>query len=174
MTPYAWSMAGGALPNGMALSSGGARAARRPVRRLHLHRRRVRQRLAGQHGPGHVLVLVSRLGRRNHGDAPRRAGRVTYPGATLSASDGSAPYTWAVTQGSLPDGLSLAPDGTISGTPAADAVTESFTVTATDSEHANGPDGLRAVDHDRAGGGAGDDHVAARRPGVGPPTRQPS
>ncbi len=39
--------------------------------------------------------------------------------ATLEAIGGTAPYTWSVASGSLPPGLSLASDGTISGTPTA-------------------------------------------------------
>ena len=40
--------------------------------------------------------------------------------ATLTASGGTPPYTWALTSGKLPDGLSLAPaTGVISGTPTA-------------------------------------------------------
>jgi WD40 repeat protein len=41
-------------------------------------------------------------------------------------------FTWAVTSGTLPGGLALAPDGTLSGTPTA-AGQFAFTVTATDS-----------------------------------------
>ncbi len=53
--------------------------------------------------------------------------------ASLSAADGTAPYTWAVTAGSLPAGLTLNPaTGAISGTPTA-AGTTTITVTATDS-----------------------------------------
>lgn len=49
----------------------------------------------------------------------------------LAASGGIAPYTWTVDTGALPAGLSLAVDGTLSGTP--DAAGESaFTVMATD------------------------------------------
>ncbi|HHY65621.1 MAG TPA: IPTL-CTERM sorting domain-containing protein, partial [Alicyclobacillus sp.] len=52
--------------------------------------------------------------------------------ASLDASGGTSPYTWTVVNGSLPDGLTLSTDGTISGTPTtADTVT--FTVQATDS-----------------------------------------
>jgi hypothetical protein len=51
---------------------------------------------------------------------------------TLSAYGGTAPYTFAVTSGSLPAGLSLSSGGVLSGTPTA-AGSSSFTVTATDS-----------------------------------------
>jgi hypothetical protein len=52
--------------------------------------------------------------------------------ATLTASGGTAPYTWAVTVGTLPAGLSLASStGVISGTPTT-AATSPFTVQATD------------------------------------------
>jgi hypothetical protein len=56
---------------------------------------------------------------------------------TIAASGGGAPYDYAVTAGSLPSGLSLATDGTISGTPTADE-NSSFTITATDSNGATG------------------------------------
>jgi outer membrane autotransporter protein len=49
----------------------------------------------------------------------------------LSAAGGVAPYTYAVTSGALPDGLALAPAGTLSGTPTKPQ-SFTFTVTATD------------------------------------------
>jgi hypothetical protein len=53
--------------------------------------------------------------------------------AALSATGGISPYTWAVTGGALPAGLSLAaPTGIISGTPTATG-TSSFTAQVTDS-----------------------------------------
>jgi Putative Ig domain len=51
--------------------------------------------------------------------------------ALLTASDGTAPYTWGLSSGSLPIGLSLSA-GTISGTPAI-AGTSSFVLSVTDS-----------------------------------------
>ena len=45
-------------------------------------------------------------------------------------ADGTAPITWRITDGSLPDGLSLSEDGVLSGTPTT-ADTYNFTVTAT-------------------------------------------
>jgi hypothetical protein len=50
---------------------------------------------------------------------------------SLSARGGTTPYTWSITGGVLPAGLSLASDGTISGTPTA-AGTASFTVQVAD------------------------------------------
>jgi len=62
------------------------------------------------------------------------------PGATvgtaysvsLAASGGTPPYSWSLTSGSLPPGLSLSSSGVISGTPTTSGNT-SFGVTVTDS-----------------------------------------
>ncbi len=51
---------------------------------------------------------------------------------TLQASSGAQPYTWSLTGGNLPFGLSLAPGGLISGTPVATG-TFGFTVKVVDS-----------------------------------------
>ncbi|HXB34651.1 MAG TPA: MBG domain-containing protein [Puia sp.] len=56
-----------------------------------------------------------------------------YAGQTFTVIGGVAPYTFSVTAGSLPPGMSLSPSGTISGTPTS-AGSFSFTVTATDSD----------------------------------------
>lgn len=40
-----------------------------------------------------------------------------YVGATLTAAQGTAPYTWSIRSGNLPSGLSLSPTGDITGTP---------------------------------------------------------
>jgi hypothetical protein len=52
--------------------------------------------------------------------------------ATLSATGGIPPYTWSVSSGALPAGLTLSAAGAISGTPTAEG-TNSFTVQVTDS-----------------------------------------
>lgn len=56
---------------------------------------------------------------------------------TVTASGGTSPYTYAVTSGSLPTGLSLASNGAITGTPTI-ADTFDFTITATDAEGCTG------------------------------------
>jgi hypothetical protein len=66
------------------------------------------------------------------GTLPNATLNVAYT-QTLHASGGLAPYTYAITAGALPAGLSLSTDGIISGTPTTVGAT-SFTVTATDSE----------------------------------------
>src|SRR6185295_14863809 len=51
---------------------------------------------------------------------------------TITASGGTAPYTFAVTSGTLPAGLTLTTGGVLSGTPTT-AGSSTVTITATDS-----------------------------------------
>jgi uncharacterized delta-60 repeat protein len=57
---------------------------------------------------------------------------------TLTASGGTAPYTFAVTAGTLPTGLSLSSAGVISGSASVEGIFN-FTITATDSSTGTGP-----------------------------------
>jgi sugar lactone lactonase YvrE len=57
---------------------------------------------------------------------------------TISASGGTAPYTYTVTNGTLPAGLTLSSNGTLSGTPTASG-TYPITVNAADSSTGTGP-----------------------------------
>ncbi|WP_455918572.1 putative Ig domain-containing protein [Ensifer canadensis] len=56
---------------------------------------------------------------------------------TITAANGTAPYSYAITAGALPAGLTLAGDGRLSGTPTVDGPA-TFTVTATDANGATG------------------------------------
>lgn len=67
---------------------------------------------------------------------------VAYTPTSLAESGGTAPFTWAVTTGSLPAGLSLSPQGLISGTATANAATSGFTVTVTDANSLTGTGAL--------------------------------
>ncbi|MFY3383922.1 putative Ig domain-containing protein [Paracidovorax sp. MALMAid1276] len=71
------------------------------------------------------------------GGLPGAAVAAAYSQA-VSGSGGSGSYTFAVTAGSLPAGLTLAPGGLLSGTPTAGG-TFHFTITATDTSAAPGP-----------------------------------
>lgn len=55
-------------------------------------------------------------------------------------ADGTAPITWSVTGGSLPDGLSLSEDGVLSGTPTAETAEKDFTFTVTATNDAGSDD----------------------------------
>ncbi len=59
--------------------------------------------------PGHLMIMTSSL--------TSGTMHISYS-ATLSATGGSGPYTWSITQGTLPSGMTLSSGGTISGTPA--------------------------------------------------------
>lgn len=60
-----------------------------------------------------------------------------YAGGPITATGGSAPYTFAVTAGALPNGVTLNSDGTFSGTPTT-AGLFNFTITATDANNCTG------------------------------------
>ncbi|MCM2397654.1 putative Ig domain-containing protein [Rhizobium sp. S95] len=75
-----------------------------------------------------VAILPSSL--------PRGTAAVAYS-QSITANNGTAPYTFAVTSGSLPAGLTLATDGKLAGTPTAEG-SQTFTVTATDAYGATG------------------------------------
>lgn len=56
----------------------------------------------------------------------------------ITAGNGTAPYTFAITAGALPAGMTLSAGGVLSGTPTAGG-TYNFVVTATDSSTGTGP-----------------------------------
>ena len=60
-----------------------------------------------------------------------------YYSQTITASGGTAPYTYVVTAGALPSGLALSSGGVLSGTPTVSGGF-SFTVTATDANSCTG------------------------------------
>ncbi len=73
------------------------------------------------------------------------SGRVgTAYSQTLAATGGTSSYTWAVSTGTLPGGVTLSSGGVLSGTPAA-AGTFSFTVQATDGASVSATQALSLV-----------------------------
>ncbi|GHD20829.1 hemagglutinin [Tianweitania populi] len=67
------------------------------------------------------------------GSLPSATGSAAYA-QTISASGGLAPYSFTVTAGTLPQGLALAANGVLSGTP---TVSGSFAFTVTATDHGN-------------------------------------
>jgi hypothetical protein len=68
---------------------------------------------------------------------PEATATVPYS-TTLAASGGKTPYTWSLSSGTLPAGLTLSSAGIISGTPSGVAGTATFVVKVTDSASPNG------------------------------------
>ncbi len=134
ITPYQWSLASGSLPAGLKLAkstgviSGTTTAAGLDSFTVQVTDSEVPPVSATENVSLYVvtpMVVPANL-----------------PGASLSESydtslqpaGGLGPYSYAITAGSLPPGLTLQPDGEITGQPSADG-TSSFTVSVTDSEN---------------------------------------
>lgn len=131
VAPLSWAVTAGALPDGLAFATDGTFSGSATTAGTATFTVTATDAVGTQ--ASQQLTIVSAYPALSVGEQPQlvspMAG-VPYSG-TLSATGGGAPVTWAVTAGALPDGLSLATDGTISGT-ATTAGSVTFTVTATD------------------------------------------
>jgi len=132
LAPYSFSVSAGSLPTGVTLSSGGAfggtpTASGPATFTVKVTDSETTPLTATQSYTVNILstlsITTTSLPAANIG--------VAYT-TTLAATGGQSPYTFAVTTGSLPTGLTLSTSGTISGTPSV-AGTFNFTITVTDS-----------------------------------------
>ncbi|HEX4853076.1 putative Ig domain-containing protein [Arenimonas sp.] len=131
VAPYGFAVTAGALPPGMSLSAGGALSGT-PTSSGTFNFTVTATDANGQAGTrAYALVIDLPVLAITPATLPSGIVGVAYSQA-ISASGGIAPYSFAVTGGALPTGLTLAADGTLSGTPTAQG-TYAFTVTATDS-----------------------------------------
>jgi Putative Ig domain len=109
--------------------------------------------------PASVTVTTSSLPGATEGDAYS---------ATLEAEGGTPPYTWSVTAGSLPAGLSLdASTGVISGTPTGSG-TSDFTVQAEDTGDLTGTAPLSITVAASSSGVYGPVYTALYESSIGP------
>jgi hypothetical protein len=130
---YTWSLASGTLPTGLALSGSGqitgTPTAAGPfnfsVKAADTGSGSATQALSITITAAAIPVTISTS------SLPGGQAGIPYSQA-LQASGGTAPYTWGVSSGSLPAGLTLSSSGQIAGTPTA-AANASFTVRVTDS-----------------------------------------
>lgn len=128
--PYTYAVTAGALPAGVTLGSGGTLAGTPTeggsftftVTATDANEFTGTQAYTLQIGAPAITIAPATLPAGTVGTAYSQV---------LAASGGTAPYTYAVSAGALPDGLALAGDGTLSGTPTASG-SFAFTVTATD------------------------------------------
>ncbi|NLS27358.1 hypothetical protein S2M10_23530 [Sphingomonas sp. S2M10] len=139
--PYSYAITAGSLPPGLTLSSSTVSGTPTQSGTFTFTVTATDSASVGSGGPYSVANSYSiTIGAPTITIAP-----TTLTGATagvaysqsITASGGVAPYTYTVTAGALPAGLSLASGGTLSGTPSAGG-TFSFTITATDSATGTG------------------------------------
>ena len=138
VAPYTWVLSGGSLPEGLTLHTNGAIAGTPKVGGVFSFIAEV----ADSDNPAEaatqqigITVGINPLGITTPDQLPSTAVRLAYS-VKMAADGGITPYTWTLVSGSLPPGLTLSKNGTISGTAtAAAAGTTDFTVQASDSEN---------------------------------------
>jgi hypothetical protein len=133
-TPYAWSLLSGNLPAGLSLSRAGVISGTPSAAGTSSFSVAVAD---SQHPPSiataTLSLAVSAALQITTSNLVGGSIGVGYS-QTLAATGGLSPYSWMITQGSLPQGLMLnASGGVISGTPAGSG-TSTFTVQVSDSE----------------------------------------
>ncbi|TDW97400.1 putative Ig domain-containing protein [Dinghuibacter silviterrae] len=142
-SPYTYAVTGGSLPAGLSLATDGALSGTPTAGGSFTFTVTATDASTGAgpykgsttytlivNAPAAIVLSPSTLPAGAYGQA--------YAGATITATGGTSSYTYAVTSGSLPPGISLGTDGVLSGTPTA-VGSYSFTVTATDASTGAGP-----------------------------------
>ena len=132
---YTWSLASGSLPAGLSLSGAGVisgtptasgtstftvavKDSGSPAQTAS-----VQESITVSTAPATLTITSTSLGAAKKGSSYS---------ATLSATGGTPGYTWSISSGSLPAGLTMSSGGVISGTPTANGTT-TFTIAAKDS-----------------------------------------
>ena len=128
--PYTWSVNAGTLPPGLSLSSGGVLAGTPATAGSYPFTVNVIDANNGIATASITLVVSSGLA-LSFTAPPNTDVGIGYSD-TLTATGGTGPYTWSVSAGSLPAGITLnASTGALAGT-ATTAGTSSFTIKVTD------------------------------------------
>jgi len=139
--PYMWSLSSGTLPSGLTLASSTGVISGTPtatgvsnftVQVSDANAATATQALSINITLSPIVTTASLPGATQNGSYS----------ATLTASGGTAPYSWSISAGTLPAGLTLASaTGVISGTPTGTG-TSNFTVQVTDTNSQSGTKGL--------------------------------
>ncbi|SPA15965.1 conserved exported hypothetical protein [Cupriavidus taiwanensis] len=136
--PYTYSVVAGALPPGLTLnSSTGAIAGTTAAGGSYNFTIQATDSLGFTGSRAYSVTIGAPTIVINPATLPQATVAAAYSQA-LTAASGTAPYTFAITAGALPAGMSLSAGGVLSGTPTGGG-TYNFTVRATDSSTGTGP-----------------------------------
>ncbi len=127
--PYAFSVAGGQLPAGLTLSTSGGLSGTPAAAGSSSFTIQVADAGGKTASRAFTTSIVARLSITTN-SLPNGTVGSTYS-ATVSATGGTAPYTFSLAAGQLPAGLTVSASGSLSGTPTA-AGSSSFTIQARD------------------------------------------
>ncbi|GAB3753153.1 hypothetical protein GCM10028817_18540 [Spirosoma pomorum] len=140
-SPYTYAVTAGALPAGMTLAANGVLSGTPTVSGTFTFTVRAQDSSTGS-GPYsatrvYTLTIAAPTITLTPASLPNGAVGSAYT-QTLTASGGTSPYTYAVTAGALPTGMTLASNGTLSGTPTGGSGIFNFTIQATDAQNFSG------------------------------------
>ena len=135
-TPYTFSVTGGALPSGLALSSGGVLSGTPTANGSFSFTVTANDAAADTGTRNYTLVIAAPVIAVAPATLPNGRQNVAYS-RTITATGGTAPYTYAVIAGAMPAGLTLSTGGALTGTPTVNG-SFSFTVRATDAQGYSG------------------------------------
>lgn len=124
--PYSWSISSGALPSGLALSAAGAITGTPTTGGAFTFTVQLSDSFSATATKQFSITVAATLSISTAASLPYGVIGASYS-QTLTAIGGMPPYTWTLTAGTLPAGLTLGSAGTITGTPTA-AGTSPFTL----------------------------------------------
>ena len=130
--PYTFAVTAGSVPAGLTLSSGGVLSGTPTTATTFSFTVKATDSTGSHIGSKAYSVTISPSTGVTLSPATFASGTVGAPySQTITAAGGTSPYTFAITSGSLPAGLTLSSGGVLSGTPTTAAVSN-FTIQATD------------------------------------------
>lgn len=146
LLPYSWTLTSGALPTGLTMTSGGVIQGTASTTGTFTFGVTVTDSTSPTAESASATMALTVVAAGLLVDtAPLPGGVVGQPySSQLTASGGTAPYTWQVASGGLPAGLSLAGSGAIGGTPT-NSGTFTFQVSVTDSSSPTPESGAAAL-----------------------------